>query len=296
MWDHISTSKLKQSRAHGSASKAQVTCASSRHENPLLESSSQHNLLELLNDCLTQQMNNRQLLYLVQGFSRTHLKMQVWERGAGHDLQTVKSNTTGTVDMADDYVATTVATSDIPVNVTSSSGVKEHICDRWQIKRTYREEGHGTTPRGADWEVVSLTASAYAAASGGTIPEFKLEEKGDHENVLSESENAEVFDHQVGKVDRSESVGGKVDTKKEENWAFKKLIETDFAENTTLSGINLSGKEQSVYGSSTLQSLHSEASIGALNLDDETSVLDESVQSSDSASVPNTPNLPKQTK
>nr|GEV29446.1 ATG8-interacting protein 2-like [Tanacetum cinerariifolium] len=153
-----------------------------------------------------------------------------------------------------------------------------------------KEEGQGTTPRGADWEVVSLTASAYAAAPGGTIPEFKHEEKGDavdkdkvetsnalfmsghfvvppnqHENVQSESENAEVSDHQVGKDDGSESVGGKLNTKEEENWAFKKLTETDFAENTALS-------------------------------DDETSVLDESVQSSDPASGPNTPNLPKQTK
>lgn len=187
-----------------------------------------------------------------------------------------------------------------------------------------KEVGQGTTPRGADWEVVSLTASAYAAAPGGTFPEFKHEEKGDvvdkdkvetsnalfmsghfvvppnqHENVVSESENAEVYDHQVGKDGGSESVqglGGKLDTKEEENWAFKKLTETDFAESTTLSGINLSGKEQSVYGSSTLHSLHSEATIGALNLDDETSVLDESVQSSDSASGPNSPNLPKQTK
>ncbi|PWA77867.1 hypothetical protein CTI12_AA221530 [Artemisia annua] len=187
-----------------------------------------------------------------------------------------------------------------------------------------KEEGQGTTPRGADWEVVSLTASAYAAAPGGTIPEFKHGEKGDvvdkdkvetsnalfmsghfvvppnqHDNVVSESENAEVYDHQVGKDGGSESVqglGGKLDTKEEENWAFKKLTETDFAENTTLSGINLSGKEQSVYGSSTLHSLQSEATIGALNLDDETSVLDESVQSSHSASGPNSPNLPKQTK
>lgn len=184
-----------------------------------------------------------------------------------------------------------------------------------------KEEGQDTTPRGVDWEVVSLTASAYAAAPGGTSPELKHEEKGDvvdkdkvetsnalfmsghfvvppnqHENVLSESAYTEVSDHLVGKDDGSESVGGKLDTKEEENWAFKKLTETDFAENATLSGINLSGKEQSVYGSSTLQSLHSEATIGALNLDDETSVLDESVQSSDSATAPNTPNLPKQTK
>ncbi|GKC52006.1 ATG8-interacting protein 2-like protein, partial [Tanacetum coccineum] len=69
-----------------------------------------------------------------------------------------------------------------------------------------KEEGQGTTPRGADWEVVSLTASTYAAAPGGTIPKFKLEEKGDEvdkdkvdssesENVILESKNVEVSDN-----------------------------------------------------------------------------------------------------
>lgn len=42
-----------------------------------------------------------------------------------------------------------------------------------------KEEGHATAPKGADWEVVSLTASAYAAAPGGNIPELKHEEKGE---------------------------------------------------------------------------------------------------------------------
>ncbi|GJT09441.1 RNA-directed DNA polymerase, eukaryota [Tanacetum coccineum] len=126
-----------------------------------------------------------------------------------------------------------------------------------------KEEGQGTTPRGADWEVVSLAASAYAVAPGATIPKFKLEEKGD---VVDKDkvETSNAYSCLVGKVDSSESVGGKLDTKEEENWAFKKLTETDFAENTTLLGINLSGKEQSVYGSSTLQSLHSEATIREL--------------------------------
>ncbi|GKC43410.1 ATG8-interacting protein 2-like protein [Tanacetum coccineum] len=126
-----------------------------------------------------------------------------------------------------------------------------------------KEEGQGTTPRGADWEVVSLAASAYAVAPGATIPKFKLEEKGD---VVDKDkvETSNAYSCLVGKVDSSESVGGKLDTKEEENWAFKKLTETDFAENTTLLGINLSGKEQSVYGSFTLQSLHSEATIREL--------------------------------
>lgn len=205
-----------------------------------------------------------------------------------------------------------------------------------------KEEGETTAPRGADWEVVSLTASAYAAAPGGNMAEIKLGEKGDvvhtdkvetsnalfmsghfvlpsnhHENSPPEPENTEILDEQVGKDDGCESVkelDGKFDANEEENWNFKKLTElddfhglpfsneksnilafsdADITENTTL---NLGGKEQSVYCSSKLQSLHSEATMGTLNIDDETRVLDESVQSSDPALVSNIPNLPKNTK
>ncbi|KAI3681780.1 hypothetical protein L6452_36584 [Arctium lappa] len=205
-----------------------------------------------------------------------------------------------------------------------------------------KEEGHPTAPRGADWEVVSLTASAYAAAPGGDTTEVKLGEKGDvvdtdkvetsnalfmsghfvlppnhHETSTPEPERTEILGEQVGKADGSESVkelGGKSDANEEENWNIKKLSElddfhgipfsheksnrlafsdADITENTALS---LGGKEQSIYCSPKLHSLHSEATMGTLNLDDETSALDESVQSSDPALVSNIPNLPENTK
>ncbi|KAI3494941.1 hypothetical protein L1887_37003 [Cichorium endivia] len=142
-----------------------------------------------------------------------------------------------------------------------------------------KEEGHTTAPKGADWEVVSLTASAYAAAPGGKIPEPKHEEKGEVVNkdkvessnalfmsghfVFPPKEETEILDHH----DNSESVNdvdGKPDAKEKENDDLKKLTELD-----------------DFYSSPTLHSLHSEATMGALNLDDETRELDESILSSD---------------
>ncbi|XP_071697677.1 ATG8-interacting protein 2-like [Rutidosis leptorrhynchoides] len=167
-----------------------------------------------------------------------------------------------------------------------------------------KEEGQTNTPRGADWEVVSLTASAYAAAPSDNIPDFKQGEKyglvekdknenalfmsghfvlptSQHETVPSEPKNTEILDQQIGEDNSSVSVthlGGKPDSKEEENWNLMKLTDPDFTDNTTLSGLNLSGKEQSFYDSSALHSLHSEATIGALNINDETRVLDDCIQ------------------
>nr|XP_043620653.1 ATG8-interacting protein 2-like [Erigeron canadensis] len=167
------------------------------------------------------------------------------------------------------------------------------------------DEGQTTTPRGADWEVVSLTASAYAAAPGGNMPEFKHEEMAEKDKVESsnalfmsghfvlpsskhdmpsEYEKTEILDQLVGKDYGSESVknvSGKPDSKEEENWNLMNLANADFTKDSTLSGLNISEKEQSIYGSPMLHSLHNEATIGALNIDDETNVLDESIQSSD---------------
>ncbi|KAK1420200.1 hypothetical protein QVD17_21600 [Tagetes erecta] len=184
-----------------------------------------------------------------------------------------------------------------------------------------KEEAQVTTPRGADWEVVSLTASAYAASPGGSIPEFKHEEKGEmidknnletskelfmsghfvyppkqHEDSPSEPEKAEILENFAGKDDGSVSVndlagGFESNSKEEENWDLRKLTELGFTENSNL---NFVGKEQSIYDSPALHSLHSEATIGSLNIDDETSVIDESVHSSDPISGPNTPNLPSE--
>ncbi|XP_076948766.1 ATG8-interacting protein 2-like isoform X2 [Bidens hawaiensis] len=170
-------------------------------------------------------------------------------------------------------------------------------------------EAQVTAPRGADWEVVSLTASTYAASPGGNIPEVKQEETGEvvnkdevetsntlfmsghfefpprqSENAPTEPAKTEILENPTGKDEGSVSVKNL----EEENWDLKKLTELGYTENTSL---NLAGKEKSIYDSPTLHSLHSEAAIGALNLDDETSVLDESVYSSEPTMDPKTPNI-----
>lgn len=172
-----------------------------------------------------------------------------------------------------------------------------------------KEEEHTIAPKGADWEVVSLTASAYAAAPGGNIPPLKPEEKGDVVNkdkvetsnslfmsghfVLPPKEETEILDQHQD----SESV------KENDNFDLTKLTELEnfhkipFSNEklspgeSTLSSLNLADKlatsytanpliekEQSIYTSATLDSLQSEATLSAYNKDD---VLSESVHSSE---------------
>lgn len=152
-----------------------------------------------------------------------------------------------------------------------------------------KEEGHATTPKGADWEVVSLTASAYAAAPGRNIPDLKHEEQGEviqkdkveTSNILFMSahfllppkEDIEILDQH----NDSESV------KEKEADDLKKLTELDDYHKLPFSNdkLSLTDTEQSIYSSPTLHSLHSEATMGALNLNDETRVLNESVHSNE---------------
>ncbi|KAJ9539217.1 hypothetical protein OSB04_031950 [Centaurea solstitialis] len=171
-----------------------------------------------------------------------------------------------------------------------------------------KEDIQATAPRGADWEVVSLTASAYAAAPSGDIAEVKLGKDGDvvdtdnnkvetsnalfmsghfvlppnhHENSPPDPENTEiVLGDQVQKDDANE----------EEN--IRKLTESD-----DFHGISFSSEKSDVLAFSDADiTLHNEATMGALNVDDETSALDESVQSSDPVLVSSVSNIPKNTK
>lgn len=170
-----------------------------------------------------------------------------------------------------------------------------------------KEEGEGTTPKGADWEVVSLTASTYAAA-----PSPKDDQKSEvidtdksetsntlfmsghfvfppnqHENLPLERENTEIGD------DMSESIkeeGEKSSAKEEDNWNINKLTESndfhgipfldkkrsDFED----TGLDLTGKDESIYNSATFH--YSEP-----NIDDEDRVILESVDSSSSSDVLN---------
>ncbi|KAL7609288.1 hypothetical protein Lser_V15G14379 [Lactuca serriola] len=180
-----------------------------------------------------------------------------------------------------------------------------------------KEEGEETAPRGADWEVVSLTASTYAAAPS---PDVKVKDPKDdeksevvdtdksgtsdalfmsghfvfppsqHENLPLEREKTEMGDDDNDDGDVSESIkeeGEKSSAKDEDNWNISKLTESygkrsDFEDATTLPGLE---KEQSIYNSATF---HYEP-----NIDDEDRVLVDSVESSDSSSSSDVLNVPK---
>ncbi|XP_071691112.1 ATG8-interacting protein 1-like [Rutidosis leptorrhynchoides] len=181
-----------------------------------------------------------------------------------------------------------------------------------------KEDGEEIAPRGADWEVVSLTASTYAAAPGPYIGDTKGGDKGDvvetnenetsnalfmsghfvfppsqHENLPLEPENAEILGDQGESIKEE---GGKSYAKDEDNWNIGKLTEFDveFANSTTLPGLNLAGKEQNIYNSAKFDSFHSEPMMVKSNMVDEDRVLTESIGSSDSVLGSDVPSLHKQ--
>ncbi|CAK9143829.1 unnamed protein product [Ilex paraguariensis] len=88
------------------------------------------------------------------------------------------------------------------------------------------EDREEITSRGNEWEVVSLTASTYAAAPG---PKQNDDEKdtavGENE---SETSHAMVMSgHFIFPPRQREEEGGISNTKEEENWNFKGLAESD---------------------------------------------------------------------
>ncbi|XP_062154829.1 ATG8-interacting protein 1 [Alnus glutinosa] len=173
------------------------------------------------------------------------------------------------------------------------------------------EEGEEHTSRGNEWEVVSLTASTYAAApspnevekdgdNGNTYREDGAVETSralfmsghfvfppnEHENLPLETDDSEIHNKQGGKDVVSEfdaEEAGRSSGKDEENWTFKGLTVPDefpgiqffdekgstlsihgkeFQEGTTLQGLNLVEKEQSIYSAAAYDSLHSETALG----------------------------------
>lgn len=198
-----------------------------------------------------------------------------------------------------------------------------------------KDDGEETASRGADWEVVSLTASAYAAAPGPKQVESQDDEKvvsvgGDkaetsdavfmsshfvfppsqHENLPLESENTEISDEKRVEDAVSELVeeeGAKADTKDKGNLNVKNLSDSDeipainftdekfkdFEGSTALQGLNLAEKEESIYGTANFSSFHSSATMGASTTVDESRVLTEPEDYSDSALDSDTPHLPK---
>ncbi|KAL7203397.1 hypothetical protein ACSBR2_016648 [Camellia fascicularis] len=142
------------------------------------------------------------------------------------------------------------------------------------------EEGKETTTRGNEWEVVSLTASAYAAAPGPEQIELNDNDKGNAPEE-DEAETSRGIDDNVPELGADE--GGRSDTKDEENWSIKGLAVPDefpgiqffdekdnrlsihgtkFDEGTTLQGLDFIENEQSLHSASKFSSFHSETTMG----------------------------------
>ncbi|XVF22535.1 hypothetical protein REPUB_Repub12eG0180500 [Reevesia pubescens] len=197
-----------------------------------------------------------------------------------------------------------------------------------------KEEGEENNPRGNEWEVVSLTASAYAAAPGPKEVEMKDDSKGDsyeaeeaetsralfmsghfvftpseHENLPLKPDNS--TEH-VGKDVAPESgveEGGRSTRKEEEDGPLKglnihdefpgmqffdKKHGTEFEEGTTLPGLDLINKDQSLYSEATFSSFHSEEAFGGSTTFGEDTTVSELIEASEQglgfpADIPQSP-------
>ncbi|EOX95929.1 hypothetical protein QUC31_005287 [Theobroma cacao] len=186
------------------------------------------------------------------------------------------------------------------------------------------EEGEENTPRGNEWEVVSLTASAYAAAPGPKEVETKDDNKGDsykeeeaetsralfmsghfvfppieHENLPLEPLEPDNSSENVGKdvvPELGVEEGGRSRTKEEEDWTLKglnvhdefpgmqffdKKHGTEFEEGTTLQGLDLIDKDQSLYSAATFSSFHSDEALGGSTTYDEDTTVSELIEASE---------------
>jgi len=162
-----------------------------------------------------------------------------------------------------------------------------------------KNEGEENPSRGNDWEVVSLTASTYAAAPGPKEVDQKdyessraYDEDGDetsralfmsrhfvlppgqHENLSLEPVNSEILDSQVGKNVPPElglEEGGRSSCKNEEIWPLKGLDESEEFHGMQL--FDVKGKNGKEFEESTTlqgfsdkeQSIYSTATFGSLH-------------------------------
>ncbi|XP_040999756.1 ATG8-interacting protein 1 isoform X2 [Juglans microcarpa x Juglans regia] len=143
------------------------------------------------------------------------------------------------------------------------------------------EEGEQNASRGTEWEVVSLSASAYAAAPGPKEVELKDDDSG---NVYQEDDAAEISralfmsGHFVFPPSQHENLPLEPDDSEihkkqgdefpgvqffDEKGCTLSIHGTDFEDGTTLQGLNLIEKEQSIYNEVTYGSLHCETGLGS---------------------------------
>ncbi|KAH6835727.1 hypothetical protein C2S53_019390 [Perilla frutescens var. hirtella] len=146
-------------------------------------------------------------------------------------------------------------------------------------------EGDEIAPRGNEWEVVSLTASAYAAAPGRQQSDMSHDSQGNlggenkveasnpmfmsshfvfppsqHENLPLEPEYSEINDDMGDEFQE----GGKSDVKDEENVKIEELMFDERGNSLSDSSAKFQ-KEKSVSSSAEFQSSHFEATMDKFN-------------------------------
>lgn len=184
------------------------------------------------------------------------------------------------------------------------------------------EEGDETAPRGNEWEVVSLTASAYAALPGPEHASLSHDSQGSlggeneieasnpmfvsshfvfppsqHENLPVEPEYSEINDGMDDEFDIPPLVaeeGGKSDVKDEENVISNKfpgiLIFDEKGNTLSASSADFKkdvvfGKEKTISSSAEFQSIHFEATTDKFNTVAEGEWTDDVDNTSDSGYV-----------
>lgn len=147
-----------------------------------------------------------------------------------------------------------------------------------------KEEGEENIPRGNEWEVVSLTASAYAASPGPKEVESKDDDNvvayaeaetsqalfmsshfvfppSEHENLPMEPENTQIHQDSVSKdvVSELEMLQEGRSSSKDEEWSKDLNVPDELSEMPFVD--EKIYKEQSIYKEAT-RSLHSETVLG----------------------------------
>ncbi|KAF1002310.1 ATG8-interacting protein 2-like isoform X1 [Apium graveolens] len=179
-------------------------------------------------------------------------------------------------------------------------------------------EGRAVPAQGNEWEVVSLTASAYAASPGPVQVKLNDDNHGlDKEDTLEEdkgdtSELAKQVDKDAS--DFIADVGGISNTKDGENWDIHALRMSDefpvmqFAdekggsltmggkelnEGMSLHGLTLVDEEQSIYNTAKFSSFHGEETIGGFAPDENKMIFSEPIDPSEEGLESNVSQSPK---
>ncbi|CAN4111573.1 unnamed protein product [Withania somnifera] len=163
------------------------------------------------------------------------------------------------------------------------------------------EEGEETAPRGNEWEVVSLTESAYAAAPDPKHVDLNDGNSSSAEYVAETSQALFMSGHFVFPPSQHENLPVEPDVNEIHNEqggedAAPELVanEGEFEEDGALQRLSLVDKEQSIFGTANYSSYQSEEPMGLSATIEETDVLEEPVEpfhqglKSDNSNLPQT--------